>query len=156
MHETLAGNANDLFLMVQICNAQILPLQRSSHCYWTHSYSFCIYCSFQHTAPFSASNALPLSRSESVPLHFRLAVEPLEANVFLSKMFVWMYVNSRSLKSRRRQMLSLPWLRHSATTYICVERRQLSIRRFAFVHHAIFDRLSSGAVVGERVYRRGG
>lgn len=58
MHETLAGNANDLFLMVRICNVQILSLQRSSYCYWTHSYTFCIYCSFQHTVPFSASNAL--------------------------------------------------------------------------------------------------
>ena len=54
------------------------------------------------------------------------------------------FVNSRSLKSRRRRMLFLPRLR--------VDRgASIVLWQFVYVDHAIFDRLSLGTVVSERV-----
>ena len=105
---------------------------------------------FQSTIPSSASNARSLSDLESLPLHLRRAVEPLEPNVPSRKCSFGCIVNSRSLKSRKRWILSLPRLRDSAMS-IRIEGHQLSTWRCAYVDHAMFNRLSLGTIVGEYV-----
>ena len=121
------------------------------HClYSVDGYNLSIYPSLPiHYTLVSIKRAL-LSDLESLPLHLRRAVEPLEPNVPSRKCSFGCIVNSRSLKSRKRWILSLPRLRDSAMS-IRIEGHQLSTWRCAYVDHAMSNRLSLGTIVGEYV-----
>ena len=69
-------------------------------------------------------------------------------------MVVWV-LREQSLVEIAEKVDVIPSLT-AGQRYVCVKRRQLPIRRFSYIDHAILDCLRLSTVVGERVSRRGG
>ena len=69
-------------------------------------------------------------------------------------MFVWVF-REQSLVEIAQKANVVPSL-SVGQRYVCVERRQLPMRRFPYIDHAILDCLRLSTVVGERVSRRDG
>ena len=105
-------------MMIFSCQCMLAHLvawaKSFSLCSWTDgSSTHFVSVPFQHTAS-STSNALEaLVTYGKRPIHFCLAVEPLDTNIAFE--LSQTVTTSCSLKSRRRRVLSLPWLRDSAT-----------------------------------------
>ena len=115
-------------------------------CFALSGYAFCIYS--------ETSTLFTMSAAKSIPQQFRVIVQPFQPCIFMPQMPIWMLCKQLFIKISQKSdgvPSSTLW-----QSYVCIEWHQLTIRRFPYIHHTMFNCLRLSMVIGKCISRCNG